>query len=70
MVVLAHPAFEEVSNATKLLQHLKQGGEAEAVLATSTKVLEAAKSVQYLQSAIAFPDGSGEPPFPRFVIKK
>jgi serine/threonine protein kinase len=70
LIVLAQPAIEELSNAVKLLQSINSGGGSEAAVVAGQKVLDAAKQLPYLQSAVSYPDGSNQPPFPRFVVKK
>ncbi|KAH0795448.1 CAMK family protein kinase [Histomonas meleagridis] len=68
VAVLSQPAIEEVSNAVKLLQCIKRDAGSEKVLENGKKVLNAAKKIPYLQTAVEFPEeGKVEPPFPRFV---
>ena len=68
IAVLSQPAMEEVANAVKLLRSIRTEKESEKPLENGEKVLNAAKKIPYLQTAVEFPEeGKAEAPFPRFV---
>jgi hypothetical protein len=70
LLVLCQPAIDEVANAVKLAAFLNAGDATASAIAGAEKVLDVAKRMPYLQTAVAFPDGSGQPPFPRFVVSQ
>jgi hypothetical protein len=70
LIVIAQPAIEELSNAVKLLLASRSGAESDPAVSGAQRVLNAAKKLPYLQSAVSFPDGSNQAPFPRFVVKE
>jgi hypothetical protein len=70
LFVLAHPAIDELASAVKLAAFLNAGDVTASAIAAAEKVLDPAKKMPYLQSVVAFPDGSGQPPFPRFIVSQ
>jgi hypothetical protein len=67
IVVMSQPAIEEVCNCVRLLSAIQK---ADPPISGAKEVLELAKKLPHLQSAVTFPDDKAEAPFSRFVVKK
>lgn len=70
VAVLAQPAVDEVCNAVKILSFIKKDPASDAALEAARKVIDAARKMTFLKTAVTFPDENGEPPFPRFAVKQ
>lgn len=75
VVVMSHPAIEEVSNANKLLSYLlyqkPPSDSSQKSLSHSLSVLTEASQLPFLQTSVNYPDSTQppQPPFQRFVVK-
>lgn len=71
VAVMAQPVVDEMNNAVKLLSFVKKSSEADKALSDAAVVIQLAKKIPFVQSAVSFPNtDDNEPPYPRFAVRK